>query len=168
MPQVNDSYDAAPIRTHTRRVPPEWIDYNGHMNVAYYTMAFDQAYDEVLNERIGVGESLVRSSNMGPMVVQGQTHYLGELVEGEAFFCEFLLLDADPKRMHVFMTMIDAETGQVAATYETLTLNVDLETRRTAPYPDWAHDRLQRLRALHATLPRPELAGNPLGIRRRA
>jgi acyl-CoA thioester hydrolase len=167
MHQVNDSYDAPPIRTRTRRVPAEWIDYNGHMNVAYYTMAFDQAYDEVLNERIGVGEDLVRTHKMGPMVVQGQTHYLGELVEGEAFCCDFLLLDADPKRMHVFMTMVDAETGEVAATYETLVLNVDLETRRTAPYPDWAQARLERMRTLHAALPRPELAGNPLGIRRK-
>ena len=48
MAQVNDEFEAAPIRTRTRRVPPEWIDYNGHMNVAYYTMAFDNALDEVL------------------------------------------------------------------------------------------------------------------------
>ena len=23
----------------------DWIDYNGHMNVAYYTLAFDRAID---------------------------------------------------------------------------------------------------------------------------
>ena len=37
MGHVNDDYEAAPIRTRARKVPPEWIDYNGHMNVAYYT-----------------------------------------------------------------------------------------------------------------------------------
>ena len=28
-------------------VKPEWIDHNGHMNVAFYVLAFDQATDQV-------------------------------------------------------------------------------------------------------------------------
>ncbi|HUF55664.1 MAG TPA: thioesterase family protein, partial [Thermohalobaculum sp.] len=60
------SFDAAPVRTAERAVPPEWIDYNGHMNVAYYTMAFDNALDEVY-AALGIGENLVRSHRMGPM-----------------------------------------------------------------------------------------------------
>jgi acyl-CoA thioester hydrolase len=165
---VNDSFEAAPIRSRVRKVPPEWIDYNGHMNVAYYTMAFDKALDEILEERLGVGEELAREGRMGPMALQTQVHYLGELVEGEEFVCEFQLLDADPKRIHYFVTMINAATGEPAATYENLTMNVDLEARRSAPYPDWAQERIQRMLAAHATLPRPPLAGRPLGIRRKA
>jgi acyl-CoA thioester hydrolase len=167
MPKVNDAYEAAPIRTRTRRVPAEWIDYNGHMNVAYYTMAFDQALDEVLEERIGIGETLAREGKLGPMALQTQIHYLGELLEGAEFACDFQLLDADQKRMHMFVTMIDLGAGRPAATYESLTMNVDLATRRSAPYPEWTQARIQRLLALHATLPRPELAGNSLGIRRK-
>jgi acyl-CoA thioester hydrolase len=167
MVQVNDSYEAAPIRTRNRRVPPEWIDYNGHMNVAYYTMAFDNALDEILEESIGIGETLAREGRMGPMALQTQIHYLGELVEGDEFACDFLLLDADPKRIHFFVTMINVETGEVAATYENLTLNVDLEARRSAPFPDWVLERIEQMRAAHATLPRPPLAGSPLGIRRK-
>ncbi len=159
---------AAPLELHRETVLPEWIDYNGHMNVAYYTMAFDNAVDEILEERLGVGESFVREGRMGPMALQTQIHYLGELVEGTGFACDFQLLDADPKRIHFFVTMINLETGETAATYESLTMNVDLEARRSAPYPDWAQDRIERLRAFHATLPRPPLAGNPLGIRRKA
>jgi acyl-CoA thioester hydrolase len=168
MGEVNDDYEAAPIRTRTRKVPPEWIDYNGHMNVAYYTMAFDNALDEILEERLGVGESLAREGRYGPMALQTQIHYLGELVEGTEFACDFQIIDADPKRIHFFITMINLDTGETAATYESLTMNVDLAARRSAPYPDWAQDRIELLRALHATLPRPPLAGNPLGIRRKA
>jgi acyl-CoA thioester hydrolase len=168
MPAVNDQYDAAPIRTRTRRVPAEWIDYNGHMNVAYFTMAFDQALDEVLDERIGIGENLAREGRMGPMALQTQIHYLGELLEGAEFACDFLLLDADHKRMHMFVTMIDLAAGHPAATYEQLTMNVDLAARRSAPYPDWALARIERLKAAHAGLPRPDQVGNPLGIRRRS
>ena len=35
----------APYREFSSRVRPEWIDYNGHMNVAYYVAAFDEATD---------------------------------------------------------------------------------------------------------------------------
>ena len=34
---------AGPWEIHQARVLPEWIDYNGHMNVAYYVLAFDHA-----------------------------------------------------------------------------------------------------------------------------
>jgi acyl-CoA thioester hydrolase len=167
MAQVNDEFEAAPIRTRSRRVPPEWIDYNGHMNVAYYTMAFDNALDEILDERLGIGEALVREERMGPMALQTQIHYLGELLEGTEFACDLQILDADAKRIHFFVTMINLETGEPAATYESLTMNVDLEARRSTPYPDRARERIDRLHALHATLARPSLAGNPLGIRRK-
>ena len=141
MAQMNDEFEAAPIRTRTRRVPPEWIDYNGHMNVAYYTMAFDNALDEVLEERLGIGETLAREGRLGPMALQTQIHYLGELVEGTEFACDFQVLDADAKRIHFFVTMINLETGEPAATYESLTMNVDLEARRSAPYPERARER---------------------------
>jgi len=168
MREVNDDFEAAPIRTRARKVPAEWIDYNGHMNVAYYTMAFDNALDEIFDERLGVGVDQVREQRMGPMALQTQIHYLGELLEGTGIACYFQLLDADAKRMHFFFTMINLATGEAAATYESLTMNVDLEARRSVPYPDAARERIGRLRALHATLPRPALAGNPLGIRRKA
>ncbi len=168
MREVNDDYQAAPIRTRARKVPAEWIDYNGHMNVAYYTLAVDNALDEILDERLGIGESLARQGRFGPMALQTQIHYLGELLEGAGFACDFQLLDADAKRIHFFVTMVNLETGAVAATYESLSMNVDLAERRSAPYPDWARERIGRLHALHATLARPPLAGNPLGIRRKA
>jgi len=168
MQDVNDSFEAAPIRTRTRTVPPEWIDYNGHMNVAYYTLAFDNAVDEVLEERLGIGLTFVREARHGPMALQTQIHYLDELVEGEEFACDFLMVDADPKRIHFFLTMVKAATGTPAATYESLTMNVDLEARRSAPYPDWAQVRIGRLLEAQAGLPRPSQLGNRLGIRRKS
>jgi acyl-CoA thioester hydrolase len=167
MAQVKDDYEAAPIRTRARKVPPEWIDYNGHMNVAYYTMAFDNAADEILDDYLGIGETLARDGRHGPMALQTQIHYLDELVEGTSFACDFQLLDADAKRIHFFMTMVNLQTGRAAATYESLTMNVDLEARRSAPYPDWAQQRIERMRVRHAGLPRPSQTGNPIGIRKK-
>ncbi len=166
MAETEIAFEKAPIRTSTRRVPPDWIDYNGHMNVAYYTMAFDQAADEIFEGVLGIGENLVREHRMGPMALQTQIHYLDELLEGGAFHCEFQMLDADQKRVHFFMIMVNGETSRPAATYESLTMNVDLEARRSAPYPDAARTRIEHLMAAHADLPLPPQAGNRLGIRR--
>ena len=160
------SFEAKPVRTGERAVPVEWMDYNGHMNVAYYTMAFDSALDEVY-EALGIGENLVRSHRMGPMALQSQLHYLGELVEGQRFACDFRLIDADAKRTHCFLEMIDLERDAIAATYETLSLNVDLEARRSAPYPPEAQARIERLLEAHQHLPRPPQLGQTIGIRRR-
>jgi len=167
MTETEPEYAAAPIRSTPRRVPPEWIDYNGHMNVAYYTLAFDQALDEIL-EPLGIGESLARDGLMGPMALQCQIHHLSELLEGTEFCCEFQLLDADAKRTHKFLRMINLETGAIAATYESLSINVDLKARRSAPYPDWAQARIARLLEAHSKLPRPPQAGTSIGIRRKA
>lgn len=148
-------------------VLPEWIDYNGHMNVAFYTLAFDKAFDDFMDNWIGVGEEFVKRSRFGPMALQTQICYLSELVEGEPFHVEVRLLDHDEKRMHFFGAMISDRTGRRAATYESLGMNVDLETRRPAPYPDWAQARIARLFAAQSALPRPPEAGQSLGIRRR-
>ncbi|MEM6933046.1 MAG: thioesterase family protein [Pseudomonadota bacterium] len=154
------------IRTKTQSVREDWIDYNGHMNVAYYTMAFDKALDEVFDDWLGIGEEQARNDRMGPMALQSQIHYLDELKLGEDFACDFQILDADYKRIHFFTTMINLATGSEAATYESLSMNVDLEARRSAPYPDAAQARIKEMMASQADLPRPERAGATIGIRR--
>ena len=36
------------FQSNVQSVREEWIDYNGHMNVAYYTLAFDNSLDDFL------------------------------------------------------------------------------------------------------------------------
>ena len=55
---------AAPLEIHTERVRPEWIDHNGHMNVAFYLMAFDEAAGAVAKE-IGYTNEYRRANNIG-------------------------------------------------------------------------------------------------------
>lgn len=157
--------DAAPFRTSDRTVLPEWIDYNGHMNVAYYVLAIDHAMDEAF-DALGLGIDLVRNRRMGPMALVNQIHYIDELLEGQRFACDFQMLDADHKRIHYFVTMHHLEKGTVAATYEGLSINVDLEARRSTPYPDDLKIGIDAMLAEHRLLPRPKLAGATIGIRR--
>ena len=51
----------APFVSSLMRIEPQWIDYNGHLNVAYYNVLFDRAVDEVY-ELIGLGPELSRTA----------------------------------------------------------------------------------------------------------
>ena len=44
----------APFVSSVMQVEPAWIDYNGHLNMAYYNVLFDRAVDEVY-ELLGLG-----------------------------------------------------------------------------------------------------------------
>ena len=156
------------LRTHTQTVSPDWIDYNGHMNVAYYTKAFDTAFDEVLEDYFGIGESFVARSRLGPMSLQSNFHYLEELLEGEPFHVNAYLVDYDVKRMHFFGEMIAETDGRRAAAFESLSLCVDLEARKSAQYPDWALARMKALTEAQADMPRPAEIGRTIGIRRKS
>ncbi|MFC3117427.1 thioesterase family protein [Jhaorihella thermophila] len=76
----------APVVVPDRVVQPEWIDYNGHMNVGYYGIAFDNALDVLLSEHLGVGVEHVEAAGQGPYVVQSHMHFLAEMLEGQRFF----------------------------------------------------------------------------------
>ena len=155
----------SPIEIAGGTVRPEWIDYNGHMNVAYYLLAFDQALDRLYDD-IGLGIDYRRATNHSTMTLETHIHYMRELVEAAPMHFTFQLLDYDQKRQHFFGSMHHAEEGFVAATHEWLTIHVDLESRRSAPMPDEKVAIFENLMAAHTSLPQPERAGTVIGIRR--
>jgi len=157
-------YDA-PCRIQGGSVRADWIDYNGHMNVAYYTMAMDEAMDVFLEETLGLGPTQAKQARMGPYSLQANYRYLDELRENDGYLVDIQLLDHDAKRMHLFASLL-RDDGVIAATVETLLMNVDLEKRRASTYPDWAQARLAQLQSAHNALPSPTGVGAPMGIRR--
>ena len=166
MPAIegHDGPYAAPIVLPARQVPTEWIDYNGHMNVAYYTMAFDQAMDIFLEAELGIGEAHAARVQQGPYALQANFQYLGEVLEGESFVISVRLIDCDAKRMHIFVEMRNA-SGGLAATGEHMLMNVDLVARRSTPYPEWAQKRMADMLAAHSKLEKPAQLGVTIGIR---
>ncbi len=163
----HDGPYSAPITTPAREVPKDWIDYNGHMNVAYYAMAFDQSVDVLMDDHLGLGEAHAERAQQGPYVLQSHMHYLGELLAGDRFEVTILLVDCDTKRMHLMMEMRQAESRVISATCEQILINVDLTARRAAPYPEWTQSRLNRMLSDHANAPRPVQMGQPLRIVRK-
>jgi len=155
------------VRSEIRSVPQDWIDYNGHMNLAYYVMAFDHDLDDLLDREIGAGPSFSKSHNQGPFALQNHVHYLDELLLGEEFYCKFLMLDGDAKRVHIAGSMHRASDDAPVCVMEQVLINVDHETRRSAPYPQDIQDRISAMVAAHADIARPPQIGRPIGLKRK-
>ncbi len=127
-------------------VLPEWIDQNGHMNVAYYVLAFDLAID-ALWERIGVTEAYIRETRGSTFAVESHVTYQRELKEAEPYIVTMELLAYDAKRIHHFQRMYHAEKRELSATAEWMSLHVDLRRRRVSA---WAPQILHKLESIAA------------------
>jgi len=148
----------APFVSSVMRVEPEWIDYNGHLNMAYYNVLFDRAVDETY-ELIGVGADYVVNRQQSIFTAEVHVRYLRELHAGDPVRVTFQLIDYDAKRIHYFEQLFHATEGWVSATSENLSLHVDMASRKTAAFPHEITARLAEMKASHALLPVPEAAG---------
>lgn len=149
----------------TGTVLPEWIDINGHMNVAYYVLAFDKAVDRLF-ARVGVTDDYIRTENGTTFAVECHITYRQELQEGQPYRVVSEILAYDEKRVHQFQRMYHADEGFVAATAEWMNLHVSLDTRRVCRWPAPVLQALSRLAAGQEPATYPEEAGKRMGIRR--
>ena len=148
----------APFDQHGAVVMPEWIDYNGHLNMAYYNVLFDRAVDEAF-ELIGCGPDYVKARKHSCFTAEVHLRYLRELHADDPVRVTFQLLDYDSKRLHFFQQIFHATEGWVSATCENLSLHIDMATRKVASFPPDILKRLCDIRASHGRLPRPEAVG---------
>jgi acyl-CoA thioester hydrolase len=148
----------APFISSVMRIEPQWIDYNGHLNVAYYNVLFDRAVDEVY-ELIGLGPTYLKQHGHSTMVVETHVRYLRELKQNDAVRVSVQLLGYDAKRFHLFEKLLHATENWVSSTCESMTLHVDMAKKKVAPFPDSVLRLIERMNAAHAVLPRPDGAG---------
>ena len=111
------------IKISTAKIKKEWTDYNGHMNVAYYTLAFDKALDFFFEDVLGIGPTFVEKNKEGPFALKASYNYFSELLEEESFFVDISILDFDSKRVHVFGEMRKDKSLELSAVFETVLMN---------------------------------------------
>lgn len=150
-----------PLERHRATVLPEWIDYNGHMNVAYYVLAFDQATD-VLFDYLGLDEDYRVATGCSTFAVESHVTYLQETAQGDPLRFSTQLLAYDEKRLRFFHRMYHQTEGYLAATSEWLSLHVNLADRRVAPMPDTILRRVADVYEAHARLGTPDEAGKAI------
>src|SRR6266487_2035472 len=122
----------APFVSSLMRVEPGWIDYNGHLNMAYYNVLFDRAVDEAF-ELIGCGLDYVKSRKQTCFTAEVHVRYLRELHAGDPVRVTFQLLDYDAKRMHFFEQHFHADAGTGKTRVLTTRIAHILATGRARP-----------------------------------
>jgi acyl-CoA thioester hydrolase len=153
----------APFVSSVMHVEPGWIDYNGHLNMAYYNVLFDRAMDEVF-DLLGCGAAYTKAKQHSCFVAEVHVRYLRELHAGDPVRVTCQLIDFDAKRLHYFEELRHADAGWLSATSENMALHVDMAAKKTAAFPDAVAARLARMKAAHARLPLPPGAGRRIAM----
>ena len=114
-------------------IKKEWTDYNNHMNVAYYVLVFDEAW-EVMLQKFKMGENSAKTTEMSTMVVETYITYNNEVKEGEEVDIFLTYFDHDKKRLHYRLEMIEKLSKKLSATIELLSIYVDLKERKVSEF----------------------------------
>lgn len=152
-----------PFERYRTTVIPDWVDYNGHMNVAYYVLAFDQGVDKLF-DALGVGGAYLARTGHSIFALQAHLAYERELRLGERLSVRSMVLAVDRKRMHLFHEMFHAGAGWRAATMESMAIHVDMAARKSAPFPPDILAGLEAAAARHAGLARPSGIGRQIAL----
>ena len=153
------------LRLHRDRVQPDWLDYNGHMNEAYYVLVFSRATDAFM-DLIGMDEANRVATETSIYTLESHILYLEEVGSGEPLAVTSQLLGHDAKRFHLFHTMHHAESGARLATAEMLLLNIDMTGPKATPFQAAVAAKLDAIAQAQAGLPPPAEAGRAVALKR--
>ena len=144
-------------------VPPEWIDYNGHMMDGYYAIAFSAATDALM-DALGLDAAYRTATHCTIYTAEMHLVYLRELKQGAPLRFTTQLLGFDAKRIHVFHSLYHEAEGYLAACCELMLLHVDQAQGRVVAMPGEVMSRLTERAAAEADLPLPPQAGRAIGL----
>jgi acyl-CoA thioester hydrolase len=145
------------------QIEPQWIDYNGHLNMAYYNVMFDRAVDQLWLE-LGIGPEYMKTRNGSTFTAECHVRYLREIHLADPVQVSVLLVAADEKRLHTFQELRHATEGWLSATSENMSVHIDMAARKTAPFPPDIQSRIQSVVTSHSPVARPEGIGRKIAM----
>ena len=155
-----------PTVIFSTEIKPEWLDYNNHMNVAYYVLVFDLAFEELLLS-LGLGEDGAKTTGISTMALESHITYDQEVSLGQDVEIRIKLVDHDHKRMHLYLEMyVKGNSGYLASTLEQISMCVDLNERKSASFPGEVMAKIKTLSHQQSHLDRPDNIGRKIGIRK--
>jgi acyl-CoA thioester hydrolase len=122
-------------------IPDSWADSNGHMNMRWYAAIFDDAGDE-LHERVGLTPEFHGRHRTGTVDLEHHTDFLNEVMPRDSVAVYSRLVARFPKRLHYLMFLINETQGKLAAIFECMNAFLDLQIRKTAPFPPEILDKI--------------------------
>jgi acyl-CoA thioester hydrolase len=132
-------------------VPIAFEDVNGHLNVRHYTGIASEGLDESLVE-LGIPQNWPAQ---GHACFSAEHHlvYLAELRTGDRMSARVRLLGRSERAAHALVYLLDESHRRLSYVMEEVFLHIDMETRRTAPWPDDVAAALDGRISEHAALP---------------
>ena len=124
------------LNLSSQKIIKDWIDYNGHMNVAYYLLIFDRYGADKLNAIFKMGEESAKNTGMSTMIVENNIAYKRELKVDEEVDINLIYFNHDKKRLHYKFEMINKKDNSLSATFEALALYVNLKDRKVSEFED--------------------------------
>ena len=121
-----------PIKISKGTVKEDWIDYNGHMNMAYYVQCFEESSDFLL-EHMDLGYRYAIEEQKGVFVIKCEINYRKEINFYENFIISLEKLICKGKKLIVGLKMLN-ENNETIADYKILNLNVALQTKKSITF----------------------------------
>ncbi|NVN87790.1 MAG: thioesterase family protein [Rhodopseudomonas sp.] len=152
------------LLVHRAAIVDNWVDHNGHMNVAAYLTVFDAAICKFCTQ-CGIGPDRIGETGKTVFVSQANIVYRHELHLGSPIQVHLRILALGTDRLHVYMTMQDEQHGHLAAANEQLLVCVGIQTRRPAPLSTDVHETFKAIFESQKHLPAPRYAGRAISLR---
>ena len=160
-PKIEQEPDLSqPLTMYQGKVLPAWIDYNGHMNESNYLQVMSMATDNFMSF-IGADEEYV---NNGKSYFTVETHicHIDEVKLNKPLEVKTQLIGQSEKKMHLFHSLYQPETGTLLATGEHMLLHVDLNLGKTCAAEDHVQGKLKEIHKQHDQMGKPANAGRAI------
>ena len=146
-----------PFAAYTSDVRAEWLDYNGHMRDASYSVVLSEANEELL-AALGLSADYRAATGASLYTVEGHIRYVAECSPGDTLLARTTVVAADRKRLRLYTEILRGD-GRVAVTGEFLYLHVDAVKGVTTDMPPDRCALVESVLSAHADLPRPAHLG---------
>ena len=123
-------------------VRPEWVDYNGHLRDAFYSLIFSFAVDRFMDE-IGLDEVARETRQRTIFTLESHVNFLREIKEGAAVEVEGRIVANDSKRIQLYLEMFDVVDLEPVAASEQMLMHVEaFGSHKAIPFDPDVSDRL--------------------------
>ena len=121
---------------HTSAIAPEWIDFNGHLRDAYYTVIVSEATDRLM-DRLGLHAQYRARTRCTLYTLELHMHFLHEVKLHDELEVTVRVVASDAKRILTAFELYTDRHPDPVATAEVMMLHVHQgESVASRPFPE--------------------------------
>ena len=145
-------------------VGTQWLDYNDHMNVAYYVMAFDLGID-TFKDVIGITLESIQRKKRSTVALESHITYQQEAKLGDSLRIETRIVDFAGKRIHYYQEMYRDQ--ELLSTQETLSISFDTVARKVCEFEKEPAGNLRLMLERQNSIQKTGVIGRSIAIKKK-